>query len=243
MLFRSVQFPRHREVPPFPTLMLTQPARAGSGSVWGALAVMAWVGLLGLGLKGLVETKRYRTLRLSLLLILAGQLLLHLVYGSETFIYSLHFLPLLVLLAAMGTWASERPVALVLAILLVITAGINNYQQFRDAAAFFDNPVAVIEAPESYVLPIGEENPSGRQRVLDEMMRRPEDPWPRGSGHVILAIPGSREIDKGYYEPGGSFSPAVGSFGISFWVLDGKDRKSTRLNSSHSQQSRMPSSA
>lgn len=47
---------------------------------------------------------------------------------------------------------------------------------------------------------------------------RPDDPWPRGEGHVILSIPGSREA--GYHEPGGSFSPGVGSFGVSIWVLE-----------------------
>jgi hypothetical protein len=52
------------------------------------------------------------------------------------------------------------------------------------------------------------------------MQERPSDPWPRGVGHVILAPPGSREEWKSYLEPGGSFSPSVGSFGISIWVLN-----------------------
>jgi len=56
------------------------------------------------------------------------------------------------------------------------------------------------------------------------MRERPADPWPRGVGHVILAPPGSREEWKSYHEPGGSFSPTVGSFGVSIWVFgdDGK---------------------
>ena len=36
----------------------------------------------------------------------------------------------------------------------------------------------------------------------------------------MLAIPGSMEIQKGYHEPGGSFSPEVRSFGVSLWVTD-----------------------
>ena len=35
----------------------------------------------------------------------------------------------------------------------------------------------------------------------------------------------------------------IGTHGRSFWILDNIDRKSTRLNSSHIQKSRMPSSA
>ena len=63
-----------------------------------------------------------------------------------------------------------------------------------------------------------------REIVLAAMRQRPADPWPRGLGHVVLAIPGSQQPEKGYHEPGGSFSPAVGSFGVSIWVraADGK---------------------
>jgi len=61
---------------------------------------------------------------------------------------------------------------------------------------------------------------SERGIVLRAMQQRPDDPWPRGVGHVILAIPGSREKDKAYLEPGGSFSPAVATFGLSIWLTD-----------------------
>jgi hypothetical protein len=50
------------------------------------------------------------------------------------------------------------------------------------------------------------------------MAQRPDDPWPRGVAHVVIAIPGSQQPEKSYHEPGGSFSPAVGSFGVSIWV-------------------------
>lgn len=63
-----------------------------------------------------------------------------------------------------------------------------------------------------------------RVSVVNAMIQRPEAPWPRGKGHVVLAIPGSREEAKAYHEPGGSFSPAFGSFGVSLWVTDDKDR-------------------
>lgn len=59
-----------------------------------------------------------------------------------------------------------------------------------------------------------------RQIVLNAVQQRPSDPWPRGSGHVIMAWPGSPEMNKAYHEPGGSFSPSVGSFGVSFWFTD-----------------------
>jgi hypothetical protein len=61
--------------------------------------------------------------------------------------------------------------------------------------------------------------PTERALVLAAREARPRDPWPRGEGHVLLAFPGSREEDKAYHEPGGSFSPAVGSFGIAIWSI------------------------
>lgn len=215
---------RHLGLPPYPTLMSTQTAAAGSGSIWGAAAVMVWVGLLAFGVKGVVEARKHRRLRLLLILLLLGQFVLYLIYGEETFLYSLNFLPLLILWAAFGRFARERRVVLVMGGLLVVTAGINNYNQFRAAAAFFNSPVIVTDA-QTRTLPIsGEEQPFGRDRVLAAMRQRPGDPWPRGYGHVVLAIPGSPEVEKGYYEPGGSFSPGVGSFGLSIWVLDNDGR-------------------
>jgi len=62
--------------------------------------------------------------------------------------------------------------------------------------------------------------PNQREIVRRAAVQRPDDPWPRGLAHVVLAIPGSQQPEKGYHEPGGSFSPAVGSFGVSIWVKD-----------------------
>jgi len=61
---------------------------------------------------------------------------------------------------------------------------------------------------------------SPRLDVIQAMLQRPNDPWPRGKGHVVLAVPGCSEANKGYHEPGGSFSPGFGSFGVSIWVTD-----------------------
>ncbi len=58
-----------------------------------------------------------------------------------------------------------------------------------------------------------------RLAVLDAMARRPSDPWPRGADHVPLGAVGATEMDKGYLETGGSFSPWFGSFGLSFWIV------------------------
>ncbi|MGA2033453.1 MAG: hypothetical protein ABSG68_14455 [Thermoguttaceae bacterium] len=68
---------------------------------------------------------------------------------------------------------------------------------------------------------------SQREIVRRAMHDRPGDPWPRGVGHVVLAVPGSQQPEKAYHEPGGSFSPCVRSFGVSIWVRDEAGRIKT----------------
>ena len=63
-----------------------------------------------------------------------------------------------------------------------------------------------------------------RQITLLEKAKRPNDLWPRGDGHIVLGEPGSPLLQKAYYEPGGSFSPGVGSFGVSIWVMDNQNK-------------------
>lgn len=72
--------------------------------------------------------------------------------------------------------------------------------------------------------PLADGQPTQRHQLLDAMRARPDDLWPRGQGHVVLAWPGSPESDKAYCEPGGSFSPGFASFGISIWVTQGEGR-------------------
>lgn len=61
---------------------------------------------------------------------------------------------------------------------------------------------------------------SQRAVALEEMRRRPADPWPRGTGHAMLSWFGAPIEQRGWLEAGGSFSPELGTFGISIWVTD-----------------------
>lgn len=85
--------------------------------------------------------------------------------------------------------------------------------------AFFVVALALLSSDCWSRQPHGERTDTAR--LLDA---RPGDPRPRSRGHVVLAWPGTREEDKGYSEPGGSFSPGFGALGLSFWVYDGNDR-------------------
>lgn len=116
--------------------MTVQLSSPGSGTLWGAIAVVLWIALLSLGVWGLFSTKKHPRLRLVLGFTLLGQLALHLLYGDETFLYALHFLPLLVVLAAFSTLTRARMLVLVLAVALLLSAGANNSWQFYQATAF-----------------------------------------------------------------------------------------------------------
>jgi hypothetical protein len=82
--------------------------------------------------------------------------------------------------------------------------------------------ILIIMTVKNIELKSSSEKSTEREIVLREMERRPHDSWPRGVGHVLLGEPGSSRMQKAYHEPGGSFSPSPGSFGVSFWVKDEK---------------------
>ncbi|MBE9041939.1 hypothetical protein IQ235_14240 [Oscillatoriales cyanobacterium LEGE 11467] len=119
-------------------MMVTQFSLPGSGSLWGAVAVGLWVALFGLGLWALFSLKTHLKFRIFLGLLLSGQFVLHLVYtGRETFLYSLHFLPLFIILVALSTLTRARLWSLGLISLLLVCIAINNTQQFDRAREFY----------------------------------------------------------------------------------------------------------
>ena len=113
-----------------------QMSRPGSSGLLGALAAGVWIVVLAVGLWGIVSSRIDGRFRAALGLALAGQLLLHLVYGDETFLYSLHFAPLLILVAALGAQTRARTLVLALVVPLVFLAAVNNYRVFKQARAF-----------------------------------------------------------------------------------------------------------
>ena len=174
----------------------------GSAGALGLVAVCLWFALLLNGLWRLATLGLHLRFRLVLAALLLFELSLHMVYGEETFTYSLNFAPLLIALAALGTLSTGRAVVLLLAGLLAVCAGINNWQQFHRA----------VESATHFT--------PQREAMTGMMQEHPTRPWPRSVGHIPLAVPGSSEADHAYHEPGGDFSPQAPSFGISLWLCD-----------------------
>jgi hypothetical protein len=57
--------------------------------------------------------------------------------------------------------------------------------------------------------------------MIEMRERHPEWIWNRSDTHVFLGPPGTHEAFKTPVEPGNSFSPGVGTYGVSTWVFTG----------------------
>ena len=202
----TILIPRIDRASEVPFGLSVQDARPGSGGPLAAVAAVAWVTLLALGLREAGRRWRTDPLVLVTLACLAGQLALHAVYGQETLLYAMHWLPLLLLLAGLALLGPARRLARILAGVTLVAAAAHNLPRLDAVASGLRTQ---------------------REMVREEMDRRPGDPWPRGEDHVVLATPGTSRDAKAYLEPGGSFSPKPGSFGISFWVRDSTGRLRT----------------
>lgn len=117
--------------------LYTQDSIAGSGgSVWSHVAVLIWPGLLALGCVALLTLNKHYQFRFILGLTLLAQFVLHLMFGDETFLFTLHFIPLFISLIALGTLTRNRLLILAMTSVLILSAGINNFQQFEKATDF-----------------------------------------------------------------------------------------------------------
>lgn len=130
MLFHSVVMPgisvitRHDH----PGLTI-QHSTLGSAGPLAAIATVLWCTILALGTWATLRRGSLRRVRIVVVGSLVGQALLHLFYGEETFLYSLHFLPLLVVIAALGTRTRLRLVVLAAAVALLPMLAISNARQ------------------------------------------------------------------------------------------------------------------
>jgi hypothetical protein len=168
-------------------------------------ASMGWSLLLCLGVWGAIRRSPQRAVAVALGLMLAGQAALHGIYGYPTFLYSAHFLPILMTLAAFAWFTPARRLMPALALVVAGLAAAVNFPNFLEATALMRQGLGTIQE---------------RLVLMDTVRHRSDDPWPRWTGHVPLGRPGAADFDKGWIEPGGSFSPSFNSFGVSFWVVD-----------------------
>jgi hypothetical protein len=114
-------------------MWIVQPSMAFSDLLAGRVAVVLWSILFALGLVALVTGPAPGDFRFVLGSVLAGQIVLHLLYGEETFLYSLHFAVILIMVAAQASLTRLRvPALLATAVLLLLIGGNNFYRLDQD---------------------------------------------------------------------------------------------------------------
>jgi uncharacterized protein YcfJ len=109
----------------------------------GAVGAALWAVMLGLGVWGCCKARR-RDAATAIGAFAAGQIALHLVYGTTTFLYAAHYVPALVAIAAFGALTPARHVAVAAAFGFTILAGANNWSAFTTAAELANTIANVI---------------------------------------------------------------------------------------------------
>lgn len=137
-------------IPPKAKPRLTvQPVPLFAGTWAGDLTLLLWLGLFAAGIVALFTARISWRLRAVLAASLLSQYLLHLLYGIETFLYSLHYGPLMVLVAALTSLTGMRKVTLPLALVLVPLLAYHNGQLFAWTADWHADfgPDKIVDAP------------------------------------------------------------------------------------------------
>jgi hypothetical protein len=110
-----------------------QLSTAGSGGWIGMAALGLWTVLLLAGAWGLARAPQSRRFAAVLGLTLAAQVLLHLVYGEETFLYAAHLLPLLMAVTVFATRVLPGGLAAAMALLAAGLAAFHNTAMYSAA--------------------------------------------------------------------------------------------------------------
>jgi len=116
-----------------------QYSKMGSTGISGFLAIIVWSILMITGVWAFFSTKNQIKFKSVLGLSIIGQLCLHLVYGEETFLYAMHWVPLLIILSSWSLFTSLRKYTIVLGIMLILTNTYNNIEQLNVVAMIINN--------------------------------------------------------------------------------------------------------
>ncbi len=127
----TLRHPRYPEM----TIVRMQGSAAGGRAWYGKLAAGIWMVLLAGGVWALIRHPGSNAFRLTLGLSLAGQFVLHLVYGAETFLYSAHFGPLMILVIAFLSQTRFRLQSLACAAALAALLFVNNLSRHTELMA------------------------------------------------------------------------------------------------------------
>lgn len=137
MLFHTMVVPEITTMthPRYPdSKILRIQGSAAGGNRWpGKLAAGLWLVVFAAGIYALVKHPGFGPFRVVLGLSLAGQFALHTIYGAETFLYSAHFGPMMILTVAFLSQTRFRVAGLTVAGALVVLLFVNNIAKHSQA--------------------------------------------------------------------------------------------------------------
>lgn len=108
-----------------------QQSGLGSSGGWGMMATSLWLLVLGAGGLELWRHHRHEAASRLLVIVIVCQVVLHLVVGDETFLYAMQIAPILIAAAAFAARGRHRSAVRVAVLMLIASAGINNWTQFE----------------------------------------------------------------------------------------------------------------
>jgi MFS family permease len=136
-LLHSMVTPRLGIAEGYPVpVMSVQRSPAFSTGAPGTAATVAWILLLSTIPLTVFQLYKNESAVIVLGGYVVSQFALYCVYGLETFLYSVNYLPILIALAALGVKTRIRPLILALSAVIAVSAALNNAAQFRSLAEY-----------------------------------------------------------------------------------------------------------
>jgi hypothetical protein len=139
MLAHAIVMPpvETRDKPNRGRVMSVQFARLAAGGPARRTGLIAWFALVAIGLYGWLQSIGTSGVMRAVGVVAAAEITLHVLYGTETFLYSLNLVPLLVIIAACGTRTRARFVVGALAAVLIVCGGGSNIRTWLDSRRYF----------------------------------------------------------------------------------------------------------
>jgi hypothetical protein len=122
------------EEPKWGAIMSVQHSGLSSGGPWSVIATVLWAGLLGAGLWAQFSVAA----TIGRPLALAAHLMVYSIYGEETFLYSLHIVPILVATLGCATHTKVRVPVIGVAAILTVMVALHNYSALTGALKFLE---------------------------------------------------------------------------------------------------------
>jgi hypothetical protein len=185
------------------TVMRAQHSQIPLGDPVGLASTILWLALLGLGTWSILTSKDMLKFRLVLVGAIAGQIVLHCAFGREAFLYTPHFTPLLIILAAFGALSRWRFISMGLAAALTITVAMNNMAAFRNVIDHTNNAQPAAAARIGDVMDIS--TLYGTQAMHD--------------APAAINLADTQGAALGTVSPGGSLTISDAGITVGFWSI------------------------